>query len=85
MWSWSARASRDSPPRGGCPGSRTARRTFLVVGAGHTGTEVAAQGQLFTRELARRHPRLAHVPIRWLLLDTADHVLPGMQARSPPP
>ncbi|MEU0155658.1 NAD(P)/FAD-dependent oxidoreductase [Micromonospora fulviviridis] len=63
------------------PAERAARCTFVVVGAGYTGTEVAAQGQLFTRELARRHPRLAHVPIRWLLLDTADHVLPGMQPR----
>ncbi|MFC4149626.1 NAD(P)/FAD-dependent oxidoreductase [Micromonospora mangrovi] len=63
------------------PAERAARCTFVVVGAGYTGTEVAAQGQLFTRELARRHPRLADVPIRWLLLDTADHVLPGMQAR----
>ncbi|MGW5667692.1 NAD(P)/FAD-dependent oxidoreductase [Micromonospora sp. NPDC003776] len=60
---------------------RAARCTFVVVGAGYTGTEVAAQGQLFTRELARRHPRLAHVPIRWLLVDTADQVLPGMQPR----
>jgi NADH dehydrogenase len=63
------------------PAERAARCTFVVVGAGYTGTEVAAQGQLFTRELARRHPRLAHVPIRWLLLDTADQVLPGMQPR----
>ncbi|MFR9775645.1 NAD(P)/FAD-dependent oxidoreductase [Micromonospora sp. MS34] len=63
------------------PGERAARCTFVVVGAGYTGTEVAAQGQLFTEELARRHPRLADVPIRWLLLDTADTVLPGMQPR----
>ncbi|MEU1840365.1 NAD(P)/FAD-dependent oxidoreductase [Micromonospora chersina] len=63
------------------PAERAARCTFVVVGAGYTGTEVAAQGQLFTRDLARRHPRLADVPIRWLLLDTADQVLPGMQPR----
>ncbi|MEV0428579.1 NAD(P)/FAD-dependent oxidoreductase [Micromonospora sp. NPDC050495] len=60
---------------------RAARCTFVVVGAGYTGTEVAAQGQLLTGDLARRHPRLADVPIRWLLLDTADQVLPGMPPR----
>lgn len=33
-----------------------ARCTFVVVGAGYTGTEVAAQGQLFTDALVRAHP-----------------------------
>jgi NADH:ubiquinone reductase (H+-translocating) len=33
---------------------RVARCTFVVVGAGYTGTEVAAQGVLMTRDLARR-------------------------------
>jgi NADH:ubiquinone reductase (H+-translocating) len=36
------------------PAERAARCTFVVVGAGYTGTEVAAQGQLFTAALARR-------------------------------
>ncbi|MFI5907975.1 NAD(P)/FAD-dependent oxidoreductase [Dactylosporangium sp. NPDC051541] len=60
---------------------RRARMTFVVVGAGYTGTEVAAQGQLLTADIAARHPRLAGCPPRWLLLDTADQVLPGMDAR----
>ena len=34
---------------------RDARCTFVVVGAGYTGTEVAAHGQLLTRAVARRH------------------------------
>jgi len=35
------------------PAQRQARCTFLVAGAGTTGTEVAAQGQLFTRAALR--------------------------------
>ena len=60
---------------------RAARTTFVVVGAGYTGTEVAAQGALLTRSLARSHPRLAGTPARWLLIDTADRVLPGLDPR----
>lgn len=57
---------------------RAARTTCVVVGAGYTGTEVAAQGVLMTDALARRHPRLAGVRPRWLLVDTAARVLPGL-------
>jgi NADH dehydrogenase len=60
------------------PAERDARLTFVVVGAGYTGTEVAAQGALMTAELARNHPRLASHEPRWLLIDTADRVLPGL-------
>jgi NADH:ubiquinone reductase (H+-translocating) len=59
---------------------RTARSTFVVVGAGYTGTEVAAHGQLFTDELAAQHPRL-ETPPKWLLLDVADRVLPELHER----
>ncbi|MFD3438892.1 NAD(P)/FAD-dependent oxidoreductase [Streptomyces sp. NPDC058685] len=56
-----------------------ARRTFVVVGAGYTGTEVAAQGQLFTDALARRQTGqgVGGRP-RWMLLDIADRVLPEL-------
>jgi NADH dehydrogenase len=60
---------------------RAARLTFVVVGAGYTGTEVAAHGQLLTRELLRRHPRLQGTPCRWLLVDTAERVIPGLDPR----
>lgn len=60
---------------------RDARCTFVVVGAGYTGTEVAAQGPEFTEMLAKRHPELAEQPIRWLLLDVAPRVLPGLDQR----
>lgn len=60
---------------------REARTTFVVVGADYTGTEVVAQGQLLTRDVVRRHPRLAGVPVRWLLLDTSHRVLPHLDRR----
>jgi NADH dehydrogenase len=59
---------------------RDARLTFVVVGAGYTGTEVAAQGVLFTEALTRHRHNLAGRP-RWLLIDTADRVLPQLDTR----
>jgi NADH:ubiquinone reductase (H+-translocating) len=60
------------------PAQRQAHCTFVVVGAGYTGTEVAAQGQLLTTRLARKIRALAGQPIRWMLLDTAPRVLPDL-------
>ena len=60
---------------------RLARCTFVVVGAGYTGTEVAAQGQLFTHQIATRRSGLLHQPIRWMLLDVAERVLPELDPR----
>jgi NADH dehydrogenase len=61
------------------PGERAERCTFVVVGAGYTGTEVAAHGKLFTDELARQNPVLRdREPPRWLLLDLAPRVLPEL-------
>lgn len=60
---------------------RAARCTFVVVGAGYTGTEVAAQGQLFTTRLVRQLPALRNQPVRWLLADLADRLLPGLDPR----
>ncbi|MEU8660762.1 NAD(P)/FAD-dependent oxidoreductase [Actinoplanes philippinensis] len=63
------------------PRERAARLTFVVVGAGYTGTEVVAQIQLLTRDVLAHHPALAGARSRWLLLDVADRVLPGMDER----
>ncbi|WP_234436877.1 FAD-dependent oxidoreductase [Streptomyces sp. NBRC 110468] len=60
---------------------RTARCTFVVVGAGYTGTEVAAQGQLLTDALVRAHPLRQGMRPRWLLLDVASRVLPELDER----
>jgi NADH dehydrogenase len=63
------------------PAERAARCTFVVVGAGYTGTEVTAQGQLMTTRLAKTMPGLAGQPIRWMLLDTAPRLLPELDPR----
>lgn len=63
------------------PAERDARCTFVVVGAGYTGTEVAAQCQLLTHDAARRRPGLRDQPVRWLLLDLAPRVLPELDPR----
>lgn len=63
------------------PGERAARCTFVVVGAGYTGTEVAANGQLLTREAVRRRTGLRHQRLRWLLIDIAPRVLPELDPR----
>ncbi|MEV0091057.1 NAD(P)/FAD-dependent oxidoreductase [Streptomyces sp. NPDC050738] len=59
-----------------------ARCTFVVVGAGYTGTEVAAQGKLFTDALVRKQPGWkGREKPRWLLLDIADRLLPELDRR----
>jgi NADH:ubiquinone reductase (H+-translocating) len=60
---------------------RTARCTFVVVGAGYTGTEVAAACQLFTSKAAAHRSGLADQPLRWLLVDIADRLLPELDER----
>ena len=66
---------------GAPPDESRARTTFVVVGAGYTGTEVAAAGVLFTEALAREHPGLGAVRPQWHLVDVADRVLPGLAPR----
>jgi NADH:ubiquinone reductase (H+-translocating) len=63
------------------PAERTARCTFVVVGAGYTGTEVTAYGERLTAQLARNLPDLAGQRIRWMLLDLAPRVLPELDPR----
>ena len=63
------------------PLEREARCTFVVVGAGYTGTEVAAQGPMFTAALSRGLPQLREQRMRWILLDTASRVLPTLDER----
>ncbi|MFI8950233.1 FAD-dependent oxidoreductase [Streptomyces sp. NPDC053750] len=58
-----------------------ARCTFVVVGAGYTGTEVAAHGQMYTEAQVRRHPMRTGMRPRWMLLDVAQRVLPELDER----
>ncbi|WP_098959667.1 NAD(P)/FAD-dependent oxidoreductase [Pseudonocardia sp. N23] len=63
------------------PAERDARCTFVVVGAGYTGTEIAAQGVLFTDQLRAAHRSLRDQRVRWLLVDLAPRVLPELSPR----
>ncbi|WP_062214021.1 NAD(P)/FAD-dependent oxidoreductase [Streptomyces sp. NBRC 109706] len=63
------------------PAERQARATFVVVGAGYTGTEVAAQGAMFADAVVRGEQAGERVSPRWLLLDIADRVLPELDER----
>lgn len=63
------------------PAACASRCTFVVVGAGYTGTEVAAQGQLFTDDLVRKAPLRQGMKPRWMLLDIADRILPELDPR----
>ncbi|MFB6850042.1 FAD-dependent oxidoreductase [Streptomyces sp. NPDC056373] len=63
------------------PGTCAARCTFVVVGAGYTGTEVAAHGQMFTDAQVRKHPLRQGMRPRWMLLDVAPRVLPEMDEK----
>ncbi|MPY57319.1 NAD(P)/FAD-dependent oxidoreductase [Streptomyces spongiae] len=63
------------------PKSCAARCTFVVVGAGYTGTEVAAHGQLYTDSLVRKQPLREGMRPRWTLLDIAPRVLPELDER----
>ncbi|MGV9498803.1 NAD(P)/FAD-dependent oxidoreductase [Streptomyces sp. NPDC003642] len=63
------------------PKTCAARCTFVVVGAGYTGTEVAAHGQMFTDAQVRRHPLRRGMRPRWMLLDVAPRVLPEMDPK----
>jgi NADH dehydrogenase len=56
------------------PAERRSRATFVVVGAGYTGTELVAQG----KELSRH---AGHEDARWVLVDMADRVLPNLSER----
>ena len=63
------------------PMERLERTTFVVVGAGYTGTEVAAHGVVYTDILHSRHPRLREFRPQWYLVDIADRVLPELDPR----
>ncbi|WP_326822532.1 NAD(P)/FAD-dependent oxidoreductase [Streptosporangium sp. NBC_01756] len=63
------------------PEERRARCTFVVVGAGYTGTEVAAQGQLLTLDTVRQRGGLRGQSVRWVLVDLAPRILPELDQR----
>jgi NADH:ubiquinone reductase (H+-translocating) len=63
------------------PDRRRACCTFVVVGAGYSGTETAGQMQLVTTRAAANYPRLRPEHMRWVLVDLAPRVLPELGRR----
>ncbi|HET9291477.1 MAG TPA: NAD(P)/FAD-dependent oxidoreductase [Actinomycetes bacterium] len=63
------------------PSRRRACCTFVVIGAGYSGTETAAQMQLVSMRAAAEYPRLRPEDIRWVLVDLAPRVLPELGRR----
>ncbi|WP_176993921.1 NAD(P)/FAD-dependent oxidoreductase [Nonomuraea jiangxiensis] len=63
------------------PAERAAHCTFVVLGAGYAGTAAVAAGQALSRAIACRDPRLREQPIRWILADPAEWLLPDMPHR----
>jgi NADH dehydrogenase len=63
------------------PERRRACCTFVVVGAGYSGTETAAQMQLVTTRAAADYPRLRPEDMRWVLVDLAPKILPELGRR----
>ena len=63
------------------PEHRRACCTFVVVGAGYSGTETAAQMQLVTTRAAADYPRLRPEEMRWVLVDLAPKILPELGRR----
>jgi NADH dehydrogenase len=57
------------------PASAARRLTFVFGGAGFAGVEAIAELQELVAGALRRHPRLADVEPRWLLVDRAPRIL----------
>ena len=57
------------------PSSAERRLTFVFAGAGFAGVEALAELQELTAWALRRHPRLAGVQPRWVLVDPGERIL----------
>jgi NADH dehydrogenase len=57
------------------PESAWWRLTFVFAGAGFAGVETIAELQELADGALRRHPRLAGVAPRWLLVDSSERIL----------
>jgi NADH dehydrogenase len=57
------------------PAERQRRLTFVVVGAGYSGTEFTAQMHAMTRRAIAQHPDLMVEELRWVLVHRSPRVL----------
>ncbi len=57
------------------PDTAAARLTFVLAGAGYAGVEAVAELNELAANALRRHPRLAGVAPRWVLVDGGPRIL----------
>jgi NADH dehydrogenase len=56
--------------------------TFTFVGGGYSGVEALAELESLTRDAIKRsYPKLRRTDMRWVLVEAADTLLPGLDAR----
>jgi NADH:ubiquinone reductase (H+-translocating) len=55
--------------------------TFTFVGGGYAGVEALAELESLCRDALRNYPRIAQSELRWVLVEGANTLLPGLDAR----
>ena len=60
------------------PAERSARLTFVAVGAGYAGTELVAELQALTARAIEAYPGLRPGDVRWILVDLAPMIMPEL-------
>jgi NADH dehydrogenase len=60
------------------PAARRRLLTFTFVGGGYAGVEALAELESLARDALVGYPRLARADLRWVLVELADSLLPGL-------
>jgi NADH dehydrogenase len=56
--------------------------TFTFIGGGYSGVEALAELESLTRDAVKRsYPKLRWTDMRWVLVEAADTILPGLDGR----
>jgi NADH dehydrogenase len=55
--------------------------TFTFVGGGYAGVEALAELESLARDAVKRYPTITAADIRWVLIEAADSLLPGLDER----
>lgn len=63
------------------PAERRAQLTFTFVGGGYAGVEALAELESLAQLAVRSYQRIRPEDMRWVLVEAADHLLPGLNRR----
>lgn len=61
--------------------ARDAALTFTFVGGGYAGVEALAELQSLAHDAVKRYPTVGVSDLRWVLIEAADTLLPGLDER----